>query len=216
MAALRQAAHFTRRAVVLALPAAASLPLASGAALASSATSLSGLPAELVSDRVARLARELSQALNELEGRKSFVTVYPSNYTEDPVRHGDIEDAMDAAETVSTGLMEAIVTHCAASAAVVQAARQVDAVALGREASRCERRRLEQASDVERELLLALCRFPTRNDPERHDKATYLLGFCDGDELEREHVIAILESMTATAEAVGCGDIRVSDLDRRA
>ncbi|MER8917707.1 hypothetical protein NKI32_28320 [Mesorhizobium sp. M0761] len=210
MVARMNVATTTRRAVVLALPAVASLPLASGGASAT----ISVLPVELQVDRIARLAHELSEALNELDGRKSFVTVYPSDYVENPVRHGDIEDAMDAADTVSPGLIDAMVSHCAASAAVVQAARQADTVALDREVSRAERRRLEHASDVERDLFMALCRYPARNDPERHDKATYLLGFCEGDELEREHVIAILQPMRPTVEEVpGAG---TNGLDRRA
>ncbi|MER9483448.1 hypothetical protein NKI74_29615 [Mesorhizobium sp. M0494] len=207
---------FTRRALARVLPAVATLPLTSGAGLASAATGSLGLPAELPSDRVARLARELSEALNHLEGRKSFVTVYPSDYLENPVRHGDIEDAMDTAETVSAGLMEAITSHCAASASVAQASRQADTVALGHLDSCDERRTLEEAVEVERGRFLALCRFPTRNDPERHDKASYLLGFCNGDELEREHVIAVLESMIATAKNVDGNVSRISDLGRRA
>ncbi|MER8661293.1 hypothetical protein NKH34_09140 [Mesorhizobium sp. M1148] len=211
MGAAMQVATITRRAVVLALPAVASLPLATGAS-----ASISAPPAELPLDRVNRLAHELSEALNELDGRKSLVTVYPSDYVDNPVRRGDLEDAMDAADTVSPGLINAMVSHCAASAAVVQAARQADTVALDREANRYERRRLEQASDVERDLFMDLCRFPTRNDPERREKASYLLGFFEGDELEREHMIAILESITATGDAVDGDAASVCRLDRRA
>jgi hypothetical protein len=204
----------SRRAVVLGLPAAASLPVGGGA-FASLVASSSSLPAELPSDRVARLARELSDTLNEVGGRKSFVAIYPSNYSDDPIRHGDIADALNAAGTVSAGLMQAIVSHCAASGAAVEAAKQADTIALGHQASRAERVRIEDACDVERDLFRAVCRYPTHNDPERHEKASYLLGFCDGDELEREHVIAILESMTMAANVVG-GDVAANRLDRRA
>ncbi|UVK39371.1 hypothetical protein LHFGNBLO_000731 [Mesorhizobium sp. AR10] len=192
-------ATFTRRAVVQALPAAVLLPLAScGAEGAEPGIGNLVLPAELLAGRIARLARELSDALNQVDGCKWFATVYPSNYVEDPVRCADIAETMEAAETVSPDLVHAIVSHCAAYAAVARAARQTDVVALGDEASLVDCRRLEEASKSERDLFMALCRFPARNDPERRDKASYLLGFCDGDELETEHVIALLESMTVS------------------
>lgn len=214
MAGARQLSVITRRAVVRALPAVALMPLPSGTVSASGAASRSGIPAELPSDRVARLARELADALNEVDGSKWFATIYPSDYVEDPIRYADIAETMNAAETVSPELVQAIVSHCTAYAAVARAARLADNVALGHDASPDNLQRLGQESQAERDLLMALCRFPARNDPERHDKAAYLLGFCDNDELEGENVVAMLESMTVPS-APAAQNLDASALGRR-
>jgi hypothetical protein len=192
------------------------LPLAScGEGLAEPAIGNSILPAEPLAGRIARLSRELSVALNEVDGSKWFATIYPSDYVEEPICFGDIAEAMEAAETVSMDLVHAITSHCAAYAAVARAARQTDVVAIGHDADPCDCQRLDEATQTERDLFMALCRYPARNDPERHDKAAYLLGFCEGDELESEHVVAVLESMTG-APPPGRSSRGLSDLGHQA
>jgi len=79
-------------------------------------------------------------------------------------------------QDVSPALVKAICSHCAAYSELRQIARHTDAVVAGRPVTRDEFDRLDAASDLEGELLLALCAYPAANDPERHDKATYLLG----------------------------------------
>ncbi|RWP18018.1 MAG: hypothetical protein EOR01_23650 [Mesorhizobium sp.] len=216
MVASNQISAITRRAIVQALPAAALLPLAScSARLAEPAIGSSILPAEPLAGRIARLARELSDALNQVVGSKWFATIYPSDYVEDPVRYADLAETLDAAKTVSMDLVHAITSHCAAYAAVARAARQA-AVAIGLDADPSDCQRLEEATQTERDLFTALCRYPARNDPERHDKAAYLLGFCKGDELESEHVVAMLEAMTSTLPPARASRQRFNDLGHQA
>ncbi|MER8722517.1 hypothetical protein NKH64_30015 [Mesorhizobium sp. M0999] len=103
-------------------------------------------------------------------------------------------------QDVSPALVKAICSHCAAYSELRQIARQADAVVAGRPITRDEFDRLDSASDVEREFLLALCAYPAANDAERHDKATYLLGIFEGDEPDPELVKAILRSMSREAD----------------
>jgi hypothetical protein len=96
-------------------------------------------------------------------------------------------------------LMQALCAHCAAYSDVGRLARKADAVAFGSAGSTADNSALDLAIDVERQLLMSVCAYPARNDAERHDKATYLLGIFDGDEPSSEHVTALLTSMMAGA-----------------
>ncbi|TIM05496.1 hypothetical protein [Mesorhizobium sp.] len=210
-------ATFTRRAIVQALPSAALLPLASPVN-ASGRPSVDSSPstAEPIGDRIARLSRELSIALNEVDGGMWFASVFPSDYVEDPVRYGDIAEANEAVNTVSQALADVIVSLCAAYAELAQIARQTDFVACGRLPSSEDLRRLDEVSETERDLFMTLCRYRARNDPERHDKAAYLLGISKDDEFSTDHVLAILESMTSALPPVRPTMQRSNDLDDRA
>lgn len=110
-------------------------------------------------------------------------------------------EASIAALDVSPGLIEVIIAHCIAYNELGHASRAADAVAVPPcEADAFAAARLDDISDRERHLFMAICRYPTSNDAERHDKAGYLLAFCDRDELEQEHIIAILRSMVASPD----------------
>lgn len=105
--------------------------------------------------------------------------------------------AMDGEGDVDPLLMQTICAHCAAYSEVRRLARIADTVASRSGANGDEA--LDLAIDVERQFLMSVCAFPARNDAERHDKATYLLGIFDGDEPSSEHVTALLISMTRGA-----------------
>lgn len=98
-------------------------------------------------------------------------------------------------EDVSPALMQAICAHCAAYSDVGRLGRKADAAASKSAVSPEDTGALDLAFDVERQLLMSVCAYPARNDAERHDKATYLLGIFDGDEPSSEHVTALLISM---------------------
>ncbi|MER9061408.1 hypothetical protein [Mesorhizobium sp. M0698] len=99
-------------------------------------------------------------------------------------------------DDVSPELIRTICAHCAAYAGLRKISRETDAVAIGRPATVDELSRLDAATDLEEQLLLALCHHSAANDTERHDKATYLLGIFEGNDPESELVTAILLSMT--------------------
>ncbi len=105
-----------------------------------------------------------------------------------------------AALDVSPGLMETIIAHCIAYNELGHASRAADVLALPGGPDALAAARLDDISERERHLFMAICRYPTSNDAERHDKAGYLLAFCDSDELEQEHIIAILRSLVAAPD----------------
>lgn len=94
-------------------------------------------------------------------------------------------------EDVSPALMQAICAHCAVYSDVGRLRRKTDAAASKSAASPEDTGALDLALDFERQLLMSVCAYPARNDAERHDKSTYLLGIFDGS----EHVTALLISM---------------------
>ncbi|MBZ9795589.1 hypothetical protein [Mesorhizobium sp. ES1-4] len=99
-------------------------------------------------------------------------------------------------QDVAPALMKAMCEHCAAFSDLGRVSRETNPVKLGRAATLDEIRRLDEASDLEDQLLLAVCRYPAGNDAERHDKATYLLGIFNGNQPETDLVTTILRSMT--------------------
>lgn len=109
-------------------------------------------------------------------------------------------EANIAALDVSPDLIEVIIAHCIVYNELGHASRAADAVAVPCEADAFDAARLDDISERERHLFMAICRYSTSNDAERHDKAGYLLAFCDSDELEQEHIIAILTSIVASAD----------------
>lgn len=181
--------HISRRGLLQALPAtavAAALPETANAA---------SLHQEGDPERIEQLATELSRALQEYDGGRWFATVHPADQSDAPVAFGHIQDVVDAASDVSPELMEAICAHCVAYNAVGHLGRASDMAALGRAPDADACRKLDEASQQERDLFLAICRYPARNEPERHEKAAYLIGFCEIAEFTSEHVAAILMSM---------------------
>lgn len=104
--------------------------------------------------------------------------------------------SLDASsDDVSAALMRTICAHCVAYSDVGRLGRKADAAASGLAVSTEDIGALDLAIDVERQLLMSVCGYRARNDAERHDKATYLLGIFDGDEPSSEHVTALLISM---------------------
>ena len=102
---------------------------------------------------------------------------------------------IDATGNVSQLLVDLIYDHCVAYSELGGISNETDAIVLGREPIAREWRRLERASDRERDLLMRLCAAPVGTDAERHAKASYLLALFAGDEASGEHVAAILRSM---------------------
>lgn len=100
-----------------------------------------------------------------------------------------------AAGNLSQPVADLIYDHCVAYAELGQISHQTDAIVLGRQPTSGEWRRLEEACDHERALLIKLCAAPAGTDAERHAKASYLLAIFDDDEPSSEHVAAILGSM---------------------
>lgn len=111
--------------------------------------------------------------------------------------------AIDGGGDVDPLLMQTMCAHCAAYSEVGRLARKADAS--GSMANADDTGALDLAIDVERQLLMSVCAFPARNDAERHDKATYLLGIFDGDEPSSEHITALLTSMKLEALARSLG-----------
>jgi hypothetical protein len=153
------------------------------------------------SERVHRLARELSIALAEHQQGSCFATVYPSDQIDPVVSFRSIEATMEAAYGVSPVLMQAICDHAIAYFELAELTREADLVRVGGPPSVERLQAINAVERRERDLLMAICRFPASNDHERQDKAGYLLGFLDGDELSAEHVREILSSMLAEGDA---------------
>ena len=84
-------------------------------------------------------------------------------------------------QDVSPALMRAICAHCAAYSDLRRLARETNLAALGKEPAAARLEVLDKANEVERSLLESLCGFPARNEAERQDKATYLLGLFSGE-----------------------------------
>jgi len=116
----------------------------------------------------------------------------------------------DQNEPVSSTLMQIMCAHCAAYAELGRLGKRTDPIAFGHALAPGELERLDALGDMERDLFLRLCRYPASNDAERHEKAVYLLAFCDGDEFEREHVEALLASMGAGDSKLGHPDSQSS------
>lgn len=126
-----------------------------------------------------------------VNGRPGDITAHDSAAV--PVAAGT--GHTNAAEDISAALAEMICDHCVALSELNRISHRTDAIILGREPTRKEWRRLEKASDQERQSLMRLCAFPATNDAERHAKASCLLALFDGNDPSREHVAAILGSM---------------------
>ncbi|CAM5378713.1 hypothetical protein ATER59S_01698 [Aquamicrobium terrae] len=211
-------AALTRRCVLATLPGVVISPLAAGTPRAMPSKPV-GLPAsgKTLPEPIDRLAMQLANALCAVEDGRCLATVYPATYADPPVFLTEIAADAAAAESsvagisvaepaaktahngaagnVSQALGDAICDHCVAYAELGRIAHETDAVVLGREPTSREWRRLERASDRERDLLTRLCAAPVGTDAERHAKASYLLALFDGDEPSGEHVAAILRSM---------------------
>lgn len=183
--------QLTRRAVLTVFPATISaMPASAGV----------GLPREPAGGHalINKLAAALSAALAAHSGGKMAITVHPQGFTDTPVALFDLDRARDEATSLSGELVQAICEHLAAYSALGHASRAADPVRLGRKPTTGDFDRLDQAADRADAALLAVCRHPARNAPERREKAAYLLGHFRHDELEAEHVVAILESERST------------------
>lgn len=97
-----------------------------------------------------------------------------------------------AAGNLSQPVADLIYDHCVAYSELGGISNETDEIVLGREPTAREWRRLEEACDHERALLIKLCAAPAGTDAERHAKASYLLAIFDDDEPSSEHVAAIL------------------------
>jgi len=183
--------QLTRRAVLTVFPATISaMPASAGVGPAHRAAVGQAL--------IDELAAALSAALAAHSGGKMAITVHPQGYTDTPVALFDLDQARDEATSLSGELVQAICGHLAAYSALGHASRAADPVRLGRKPTTGEADRLDQAADQADAALLAICRHAARNAPERREKAAYLLGHFLRDELEAEHVVAILESERST------------------
>jgi len=185
--------NVTRRTLLQTVPAIVGAPFA-----ASNPDELSGKSespaAQAQADRVISLANQLSMALGEHNKAELCVTVYPADEGEPQIAFGAVNAMVEAADNVSPYLVQAICEHCAAFSALRRASRQIDEVVLGRVPSAGELTAFDNASTSERKHLLAVCRFPVNNDPERFDKASYLLAHIAGVEPAGEFVTAMLEA----------------------
>lgn len=110
---------------------------------------------------------------------------------------GEAVSAGRFVEPVSPALMQIMCAHCAAYAELGRISKRTDAIALGHAPAPADLERLDTLSDSEGSLFMDLCRYPASNDAERQEKATYLLALCDGHEFEREHIVALLSSMSS-------------------
>lgn len=112
-----------------------------------------------------------------------------------PFATGEADKPADAAGRISKGLADAIHDHWLVHSELSRISNETDAVLLGREPTLEEWRRLDSASDHERDLFMRLCAFRAATDAERHIKASRLLAIFHGQEPSGEHVAAILTSM---------------------
>lgn len=187
-----RARSFTRRAFVGALPLTAH-GLAAGTGVSPAAAPAGQNTAEA---RVHWLAQHLADALAEHDGGRWFATIYPADYPDASIVLADIADTIDATQGMSEELASLICHHVAAFHDLGRAADQTDEIILDRKPSRDELRQFDEASEKERGLLARLCGYAARNDIERHERASYLLGLFPDADIPQECCVALLRSMT--------------------
>lgn len=187
--------RITRRVVVAStIAAVANSALATSVVAGTSPDAETGEQARPPGDQVERLARALSAELAAQSGGKFGIVVRPAGYVDEPVAVIDLAEAHDAAYSLSGGLVQAVCAHVAAYSALGHASRAADAVRLGRKPTADELARFDRASDEADATLMALCRYPARNGPERQTKARHLLGFVSDVTIRPQHVVALLHA----------------------
>lgn len=91
------------------------------------------------------------------------------------------------------GLIKA---HKAAHITLDRACPAIDSVLTGREPTKAAWRHWNRACRADDRALVAVCSYPCMTDAERRMKARYLLDYERRNQLEPEHTIALLRSMT--------------------